>query len=145
MLTALLLALLAPSPEAEALGQRLARTGTLATMLPLMATKETADLVKDMPGLSPAEQDVLRRIGRETATRQIDRIATAMGRAYAEALTLDELKALVAFNEGPTATRYRSVTPQVMAGTMKAVGPIDFKGETMAAFCKETGKGCAKR
>ena len=40
------------SPKAEALGVRLARTGTLGTLLPMMAAKDTNELVAEQKALT---------------------------------------------------------------------------------------------
>lgn len=134
----------APSAEARALGLRLARTGTLAALLPLMTGKETEEMVAADPKLTAAEQATLRQTAKDVAERHTGQLMAAMGDAYAAKLSLPELRALVASNETPAATHYRAAQPAVIAQTMQAAGTIDFKAETMAAFCKETGKGCAK-
>lgn len=132
----------APTTEAEALGLRLARAGTLATLLPMTARSETEELVKAAPALTPAEQDRLRAIAAETARAGAERIATAMGHAYAERLTLPELRTLVAAAEAPAQRRFRAILPEVMAQAMTTAGGLDFKREVRAAFCRDTGKWC---
>lgn len=139
---ALLLVAGAPSPEAEALGRRLAETGTLATLLPMMVAKETEDLVAAQGGLSAADQAVLRAVAAETAKSGADRVMKAEGDAFAAALSVEDLKALVAFNQSETARRYRAAQPTVIAATMKSMEGMDFKKDVMAAFCRKTGKGC---
>lgn len=142
ILAAVALAAALPAPDAEALGRQLAESGTLATLLPIMAAKETEEMVAAHPELSDAEKIALRETARETADAGKARIMAEMGRAYAAKLGLADLQALVAFNGSEAAKRYRAVTPEVMVSTMTSLGSIDFKGETMAAFCGKTGKGC---
>jgi hypothetical protein len=137
---ALLLATAAPSPEAEVLGRRLAETGTLAALLPLVVGKETEELVAAHPDLDPA---ALRATATETARAGIDKAMTASGKAYASTLSVDDLKALVAFNETAAARRYRTAQPQVIMATMRALTGFDFKKDVMTAYCAKTGKGCA--
>ncbi len=133
------------APEAQALGRRLAEAGTLASLLPMIAAKETEEMVAAHPELSDADKAKLRSVAAATAKAGSDRLMKAEGDAYAGRLSVEELKALVAFHESPAARRQREVMPAVIMATMQAAGPIDFKGETLAAFCKETGKACPKK
>lgn len=152
--TAMLLALLliiaaavqaAPTPEAVALGERLARTGTLATLLPLQTAKETEELVAAHPELSAAEQAKLRATARATADRMAARAFAVEGRRYAEILSEADLRQLVAGAESPAAQRLRAAMPQAIAAVMQGMAGIDYKKDVMAAFCAETGKGCPAR
>ncbi|MDF0542824.1 DUF2059 domain-containing protein [Sphingobium sp. H39-3-25] len=142
MLVAALLLAAAPTTQAEALGIRLARSGTLASVLPAVAAKETEELVAAHPELSPTEMTRLRATAADVARKGQDRILQAEGIAFAQKLSLDDLKALVAFYESPAAARMKAASPDVMKTTMDVAGTIDFKSETMAAFCKASGKGC---
>jgi hypothetical protein len=130
--------------EAQALGRRLSEAGLLGSLLPMMTAKETDEMVAARPELSAAEQARLRAIAAARAQAGMARLFKAEGDAYAARLSVAELKALVAFHESPAARRQRAVMPDVIAATMQSVGAIDFKGETLAAFCKETGKACEK-
>lgn len=132
------------SAEAQALGRRLAEAGPLGVLLPMMAAKETEEMVADHPELGEADKAKLRRIAAATAEAGSARLMKAEGDAYAARLSVEEMKALVAFYESPAARRQREVQPAVIAETVQSVGTIDFKGETLAAFCKETGKACEK-
>ena len=141
-LFALLLAQAAPNAEAEQLGRRLADGGALATVLPLMSRQETEEMVAAHPELSDVEKTTLRTMAGDVAKKGIDRILAAEGHAYAEALSIDDLRKLVAALDNPAAQHLRAVNKQVIVATMKAAGTIDFKGETLAAFCAKTGKAC---
>lgn len=141
---ALALATQAPAGEAAALGRRLAETGTLGTLLPLIVAKETAELVAAHPELSEADRATLRATAAETARAGSERAMKASGDAYAAKLSVADLRALVAFNESAPATRYRAAQPAVIMATMQALSGLDFKQDAMAAFCRKTGKGCAK-
>lgn len=132
----------APSAAAVALGDRLARTGTLAALLPMMVAKETDELVAAHPELSAAEQAELRRVAKATADMGSAKLFAAEGRQYAELLTEAELRTLVAQAESPEARRLRAAQPHVIAGVMAAMGGMDFKKDALAAFCARTGKGC---
>ena len=76
------------------------------------------------------------------AMRSSARLMAVQARIYSEKLTLEQLQALVAFNQSEAAKSYRAAQPDVIAGTMMVMDGVDFKGETMTAFCKKTGKGC---
>ena len=131
-----------PSPEAEALGLRLARMGTLAALLPMMEAKETDEMIAEQKGLSADEQATLRATAHAIATAGAERLFTAEGRAYAAQLSTEDLRALVKHAESGAAARMRAAMPKVIAQTMRSAGAIDFKKETLAAFCQNTGKAC---
>lgn len=132
----------APSAEAEALGVRLARGGSVMALLPLVGAKESEELVAAHPELSPGEKQALREAGRRTLAAGMTRIENAFGRAYARRLSLDELRTLVAQVESPAQVRLRAIQPTAMAEALAAIGTLDFKGDTRAAFCRDTGKLC---
>jgi len=138
------LALLAPdpTPEAMALGKRLAETGTLAALLPVILAKETEELVAEHPEYNDADKAALRATAAEQGRAGVDRLMTATGRAYANKLSVEDLRVLVAFNEGEAGVRWRAVTPGAIVAAMTEVGQLDFKGDARKAFCAKTGKGC---
>jgi hypothetical protein len=142
---ALLLATPDPGAEALALGRRLAETGTLAALLPAITAKETEELVAEHPDWSDADKAALRRVARAVGIDGFERLMTATGNAYASRLTIEDLRTLVAFNEGDAARRWREATPAAMLEAMAKVGELDFKADARKAFCKETGKGCPAR
>ncbi|MBV9929586.1 MAG: DUF2059 domain-containing protein [Alphaproteobacteria bacterium] len=141
-LAALLVA--APSPEAEALGRRLAATGTLETLLPTVAAKETEELIAQHPELSAAERAMLRDTGRTVAAAIAEKMVAVFGHEYAATLTLEDLRMLVAFAETPASRRYREAVPGVMMRAVTKVGGVDFGGDLRKAFCAKTGKLCPK-
>lgn len=143
MLTALILAAATPSPDAVALGRRLARTGTLAALLPLVVAKDTDDLIAEHRALSEADRARLRQVAMATARAQMERVLDAQGDAYARALSAADLRALVAHAESPAGRHHRAALPGVIAGTMGAVGDVNYKLLATEAFCRETGKLCA--
>lgn len=133
-----------PPAEAVALGTRLAETGTLASLLPMIAAKETDEMVAAHPELSPAEQAELRRTAAATLDAGRARLFAAQGRAYAERLSLADLRVLAERNGDAVSIRYRAALMPAIAATMGAIGTLDFKGDTLKAFCAKTGKGCPK-
>lgn len=128
----------APSPAAVVMGARLARAGSIMALLPLVAAKDTDDLVAAHPNLSSAERAWLRATAHTTLAAGMARIETAFGTAYAKRLTLDELTAA----ERPEQQRLRAVQPAVMAEAIASLGALDFKKDVAAAFCRDTGKLC---
>ena len=147
MVTILLLAAAAaasPTAEAQRLGRELADHGTLAALLPLMKAKEVDELLAEHKELSAGDQTRLRRTADRVFDSGRDRLLAATGRAYAQKLTLSDLRRLVAFYRTSAAARFQAALPQVIVATMQSVGQMDFKADVIAAYCKESGKLCAK-
>ena len=140
-----MLAAAAPSPEALSLGRQLAETGTLASLLPLISAKETEELVAAHPELSAADRIALRATAQRVFEAGRDRLMAATGRAYAERLSVQDLRKLVAFHKSGAARRFRAASPMAIAATMQSVGKMDFKADVAAAFCRERGRLCAAR
>ena len=134
-----------PAPEAEALGRRLARTGTMATLVPMLVEKDLAELAGEDASLTPAERAGLLAIGRAEGRRNLDRLIAALGHAYAKRLSIADLKLLVAQSEMPATARLRTAQPAVIAEAMGTVGAIDLKALTAAEFCRQTGKMCDRK
>jgi hypothetical protein len=147
MVEALLLVVAAaaqPSPEALKLGRQLAETGTLATILPMVQQKETQELVAAHPELSSAEKERLRATAKTVYEQGRERLMKAEAQAYATRLSIPDLRTVVAFQRRPEGKRYRQAIPGVITDTMQRLGRMDFKGDVLAAYCKETGKLCGK-
>lgn len=142
LLAGLALLAAAPSAEAEELGLRLARLGSLASILPVLEIKETDELLDAHPELSSSDRLKLRMTAHRVALEGSERLLRAEGRAYAEQLSTEDLRTLVAFAEGEAAKRMRAAEPAVTVATMEAMRGFNYKQEVMKAFCKETGKGC---
>ncbi|MEA3040235.1 MAG: uncharacterized protein QOE79_2748 [Sphingomonadales bacterium] len=139
---ALAVAAASPTPEGLRLGRALSESGTLAALMPMVADKEIGELVAAHPELSEADRTALRATARATYQAGRDRLMEATGRAYAERLSVADLRALVAFNRTPAAAHYRAAVPGAIASAMQAVGQMDFKKDAVAAFCRKTGKLC---
>lgn len=140
MIAALLLA--AASPEAQALAQRLAASGEIATLLPMIAAKETEELVAQHPALTEGERAQLRATATRTRDAAVAKIVAAQAAVYAAELPEAELRLLVATRESAAGQHYRAVQPKVIAATMQGMAGVDFKRDTLATFCRETGKAC---
>ena len=144
ILATLALLATAPTAEAERLGLEVAKTGTLATLLPIMAAKETDELVAAHPELAEGEKADLRGVATRVANDGRDRLMRLNGHAYATRLSEADMRTILAF-EGSTAGRaYRASIPGAIVETMQGAGQMDFKKDAIAAYCAKTGKACPK-
>jgi len=134
----------APPVEAELLGRRLAAKSGIATIAPLMIEKDLTELAGEAPDLSPAERARLLAIGRAEGQAGLGRLVAALGHAYAQRLSVADLRVLVAQSESPAAARRRAAEPEAIMATMRALGELDLKKNVAAAFCRETGKLCER-
>jgi hypothetical protein len=144
MVIALLLAAAQPSAEALRLGNEIARYGTLAALLPLKEQQDTAELLAEDKALSIAEQAKVRATVKRLYADESKKLFSATGRAYAERLSLADLRTIAAFYRTTAAKRFQSVVPAAIMTTMKQVGEVDLKKDARTAICKETGKLCAE-
>lgn len=146
MVMLLFLAAAAAQPSAEALrlGRQLADSGTLATLLPLVAKKDSEELVAAHPELSASERAALRATADRVFAAGRERLMDSEARALAGRLSIADLRAIAAFQRSGAAQRYRDVTPQVIATMMESIGKMDFKADVLAAYCRQTGKLCAR-
>ena len=131
-----------PSAQAERLGRQLADAGMLAALLPLMKAKEIDELVREAKALSATDKARLRATAERTFDAGRERLLNATGHAYAERLSIADLKLLVAFHRSATAKRAQAALPEVIASSMQSVGQMDFKGDVRKAFCAKSGKLC---
>ena len=92
--------------------------------------------------MGEAEKQRLREVAHRTYLEGRDRLLEADGRGYAEQLSVEDLRALVAFSRTDAAKHYRDAVPRIAASTMAAAGSMDFKKDVVEAYCKETGKLC---
>jgi len=144
MVIALLLAAAQPSDEALRLGNEIAAHGTLAALLPLKQQQDTAELLAEDKTLSAAEQAKVRATVDRLYAEARKRLFAATGRAYADRLSLSDLRTVAAFYRTPAARRFQAAVPAAIVATMKTVGDIDLKKDARTAICKDTGKLCAK-
>ena len=142
ILIALMMAAAEPSAEARALGRELAEKGTLAAMLPVLEKSETAQLVADHPELSAADKSALAATAHQIFVTNRDRLLAADARSYATRLSIEDLRALAAFSRTPASVHLHSAMPDIIVSTMTTIGAVDFKGDVVAAFCKQSGKLC---
>jgi hypothetical protein len=134
-----------PSPEALKLARQIAEHGILAQMAPLQTQSEVEAMIRDHPDLSEAERRRLREIGEQHTRALLGKALDAEAHAMASALSLTDLRKLVAFESSPAAVHQRSALPKIMAATMAAMGDVDYAGGVRAAFCADSGKLCEKK
>ncbi|GBH32968.1 hypothetical protein [Sphingobium xenophagum] len=134
-----------PSGEAETLGRRLAASSALASMIPMLVEKDLAELAAEAPDLSDSEKQALLTIGRAQAAQAVDKLLATMGHAYAERLSIPDMRALIAANDRPETKRFRAAQPAVKMEAMRTMGEVDLKKSTAAAFCKQTKKLCDRK
>ena len=146
MVIVFLLAAAAAQPSAEAvrLGDEIARHGALAALLPLKEQQDSSELLAEDKTLSAAEQAQLRTTVHRLYAEGEERISGASGRAYAERLSLADLRTVAAFYRTDAATRFQEAMPAAIMATMQSFGNIDIKKDARTAFCKDTGKLCGK-
>ncbi|HET9511413.1 MAG TPA: DUF2059 domain-containing protein [Sphingomonas sp.] len=142
LLALLLQATPAPSAEAARLGTEIARSGTFSQIAPGLVRQQTEEMVRDTPGLSLADQAALRGIAAETGRTMVERVTERMGVAYAGALSVADMRTILAFNRTDAARNYRAAEPNAMAAAAQSMGGMDFKRDVLKAFCAKTGKGC---
>jgi hypothetical protein len=136
------MAMAQPSAEALKLGRVIAESGTLASLLPMIKADETAKILKEHPDLTAAEQAKLRETAERVFSVGTDKLFTATARAYAERVSIDDLRKAAAYYRSPAAQRLQAAQPQVIAASVGAMQGMDFKKDLLAAYCKETGKLC---
>ena len=144
ILATLALLVATPSAEAERLGVEVAKTGTLATLLPIVTAKEIDEIIADHPELNNMEKADLRGTAMRGANETRDRLMTLTGHAYASRLSGADLRAILAFEATSAGRAYRAAIPSAIIETMQGAGKIDFKKDAIAAYCAETGKACPK-
>jgi hypothetical protein len=133
-----------PSPDAMRWARAVAESGTLASLLPLIQQKELDELVAAHPELTPKEKEALRAIALRVYQAGRERLIAGETLALARQLSVGDLREIAKFNSSEAAARYRVALPKVIAGTMQAMAGMDYKRDVLTAYCKDTGKLCAK-
>lgn len=139
---ALLIASAEPSAEALALGREAAEVGMLATLMPILEADATEKVIAEFPDLDATDKQRLRGTAHRLFARGKAKLLEADGRAYAVHLSVEDLRALVAFSRTSAAAHFRSAIPAIAAATMANAGSPDFRQDVIAAFCAEHGKLC---
>ena len=110
----------------------------------MVAHKEAGEMIADHPELSASERTELLAIAEKRAEAGRARLVEAMGAAYAAELSIEDMRAIAGFNEGPVAARWKAAEPRAIEAAVQALGGIDFKAEVLKAMCAQTGKACPR-
>lgn len=126
-----------PSPEAVALGRRLADAGTLATLLPIVIENNLAELAAEPGNASPAQRAAIVATGRRMAAARREQLLDGTARAYARYLSIEDLRTLVAAADAPAARRKRAADLPVIVTALQAIQGVDLQADVAAAVCAE--------
>lgn len=132
----------AASDEAEALGLRLAHTGALSTLMPMVVAGASEEIIGKHPEWSDADKATLRELALAQSVAAAESAYRVLGHHYATALSIADLRALVAFNESPAAAHYRAAEPAAIEAVRSAGAGGDLEGAIAKAMCAKTGKLC---
>lgn len=143
-LLALALAAATPSSEAIELGRRIAEAGLLSTLGPMQAQSEVDGLLKDNPDLNADQRAKLQNIGSEQMKTIGRKVLEAEAKAYANALSVADLRAIAAWLASPAAQAQKKAMPAIMLATVSALQGVDFKGGVKSEMCRQTGKLCGE-
>ena len=130
-----------PSPEAEALGARLARGGPMLTLARLVELREVPKIFGNHPELTEAERNRLLAIAYHAADVEIERAMISIGDYYARSLSIEELQVLSAAQDTPAAKHLREIMP----GVIGVAGGLDIKTSVSAALCQADARLCATK
>ncbi|WP_324806407.1 DUF2059 domain-containing protein [Sphingomonas sp. LY29] len=133
-----------PSGEALRLGREVAERGMLMSILPTMQAKETEDLVAEHPDWSDADKAALRATAATVYAETREKLIAADARAYAEHLSIEDLREIAAFARTGASQRMRAAMPKIIISTMAGAGAVDYKGDVRKRLCKERPALCPK-
>ena len=136
LLAMMMLAAAEPGAEALALGRELSERGTLAVLLNVAEAKDKADLAAKNPGMSGADKAALDAAVTQAYAAERDRLFDADARSFATNLSVEDLRALVAFSRTKAAESQRSAMPKIITSTVSQVGQIDLAGTARTTYCK---------
>ena len=131
-----------PSAEAMDLARTISRNSLIAAIFPAQSKAEIESILRTNPDLTAEEQATLRRISAREADAMLARFVEADARAHARRLSVEELRAIAAFEVTPAAASRRAAMPFIVADAMATLGTFDFGRGVRRAFCAETGKLC---
>ena len=133
-----------PTPSADAMeaARTISRNSVIVSLVPLQTKAEIEKMIVDNPGLSDTEKERLRTIGQREADAMMARFVEADAAAHAARLSVEDLRAIAAYESSPAAARRRTAMPAIIEATMARLGDADFGKAVRTAFCAETGKLC---
>lgn len=131
-----------PGAEQLALGRRMAEAGDFNAIVGAMGEAQIERIAAAETALSEAERAQLRATARRVLANARGRLTAQVGLIYARRFTIEQLRAITAFLEGPAGRAYTGAMPRLLPEIAQAMQGIDFAAEVRAAFCRDTGKLC---
>jgi hypothetical protein len=132
-----------PSAEAIRLGQELAKSGEIASLfgnfIEEQDFKRLLDQVEDLPQIDRAK---LENIAFDEARHMRASYFERTGNIYAQSLSIQDLRDLVAASNSPAAGRFRKIASETMLDTAPKIDSQQWRSRVKARFCNETGKLC---
>lgn len=127
----------APSRESLRLGERLSQAGMLSGIISVAGGAEAKGVVDGHPELTPPQRVRAQAAADKALKDATTELTAAEAKAFAAALTPEQLKAAVIFFESPAGRAYRAAFPRILVA-MTQVGPAkDFKGFVTQRVCAE--------
>lgn len=133
-----------PEPERIELGRRLAAAGDFSAITRALGEAEIERQAHEAPGLSDSEREALRDTGRRVLAAARERLLARLAPIYASRFDVEQLRALVAFFEGPIGRAYTGALPMLLPEIAVTAGEVDLGAEIRAQYCRETGRLCAE-
>ena len=131
-----------PSAEQLALGRRMAAAGDFNAIVEAMGEAEIDRMARDAPGLSEAERDRLRALGEAELAVGRAHILDQVAFVYARHFTVEQLREITAFLEGPAGRAYTGAIPTLLPEIAATLQGVDFGAAVRRDFCRETHKLC---
>ncbi len=132
-----------PSPEAAELGREVALNGVFANLFPIVGKQKIEALIASHPELTAADQAALRKAGDSWIVATLAAMSGVMGDEYARTMSIDDMKAMLAFARSDAGKHWQAAEPGAIAAVARQLDGKDFEGEVTAQFCRDTGKLCA--
>ena len=127
----------AAPPRTVAMGERLARTGLLASLIGVAGAAEAKGVVEGHPELTPAQRARAQAVADQALKDATTEVLRAEGVVFAQALTPEQLKAAVIFFESPAGRAYRTAFPKTVMAVQQTGPGKDFKGYVTQRVCAE--------
>ncbi len=126
-----------PSRAALAMGERLSRSGLLGAIVNVAGGAEAKGVVDAHPELAPPQRARAQAAADKALKDATAELTAAEARAFAAALTPEQLKAAVIFFESPAGRAYRAAFPRILVAVTQTGPARDFKGFVTQRVCDE--------
>ena len=119
------------------MGERLARTGLLASLIGVAGGAEAKSVVDGHSELTTAQRAKAQAVADQAVKDATAEVLRAEGVVFAQALKPEELKAAVIFFESPAGRAYRAAFPKTVMAVQQTTPGKDFKGYVTQRVCAE--------